>query len=242
MNQIASRDDIMELGTIMSIWAHPDDETFTCAGLMAAAIKNGQNVVCVTATKGEAGVQDESRWPAEHLGSIREEELNAALKVIGVTNHHWLGYADGGCKKDDEQAIDTIARLIETHQPKTILTFGSDGMTGHPDHRAVCNWAIQAVQKTDVKPIIYHAIQTRGQFEKSLKEMDEKLNIYYNIDQPRLCEPTECDICLDLDDELKSIKYQALKVMPSQTEAMLEAFSEELICASLSPEAFTRKP
>lgn len=242
MAQITSRDDIKKLGTIMGVWAHPDDETFTCAGLMAAALKNGQEVVCITATKGEAGVQDEARWPAAHLGSIREEELNAALDVIGVKNHHWLGYADGGCQKDDKLAIEKIATLIETHQPDTILTFGADGMTGHPDHKAVCEWTIQAVEGTAGKPTIYHSIQTKGQYEKSLREMDEKLNIYYNIDKPRLCEPTDCYICLDLDDELKAIKYNALKVMPSQTEAMLKAFSEEVICNSLSPEAFTRQP
>jgi LmbE family N-acetylglucosaminyl deacetylase len=33
---------INSLGTIMSVWAHPDDETFTCAGIMRQAVNNGQ--------------------------------------------------------------------------------------------------------------------------------------------------------------------------------------------------------
>jgi LmbE family N-acetylglucosaminyl deacetylase len=37
-------------GTILSIWAHPDDETYLAGGVMAAASANGQRVVCVTAT------------------------------------------------------------------------------------------------------------------------------------------------------------------------------------------------
>jgi hypothetical protein len=43
------------LGTVLGIWAHPDDEAFLSAGLMAAARDVGQRVVCVTATLGEHG-------------------------------------------------------------------------------------------------------------------------------------------------------------------------------------------
>src|SRR4249919_2707816 len=50
-------------GTILSVWAHPDDETYLAAGLMAAAVQAGQRVVCVTATRGELGSTDPDRWP-----------------------------------------------------------------------------------------------------------------------------------------------------------------------------------
>ncbi len=62
---------VTELGTIMGIWAHPDDEIFSMAGIFALASQAGQNTVCVTATRGEQGVQDESRWPRADLASIR---------------------------------------------------------------------------------------------------------------------------------------------------------------------------
>ena len=41
---------IAELGTILSIWAHPDDETYLAGGLMASARDGGQRVVCASAT------------------------------------------------------------------------------------------------------------------------------------------------------------------------------------------------
>jgi hypothetical protein len=41
---------ISALGTIMGIWAHPDDEAYLSGGPMALARANGQRVVCVTAT------------------------------------------------------------------------------------------------------------------------------------------------------------------------------------------------
>ena len=38
-----------ELGTILGIWAHPDDEAYLSGGLMAIAREHGSRVVCVTA-------------------------------------------------------------------------------------------------------------------------------------------------------------------------------------------------
>ena len=51
--------DAARLGTLLGIWAHPDDEAFLSAGLMAAARDAGHRVVCVTATLGERGTDDQ---------------------------------------------------------------------------------------------------------------------------------------------------------------------------------------
>ena len=67
--------DLAELGTIVSVWAHPDDEAYLCGGLMATAADAGLRVVCVTATRGELGVTDPVRWPPERMAEIREAEL-----------------------------------------------------------------------------------------------------------------------------------------------------------------------
>jgi LmbE family N-acetylglucosaminyl deacetylase len=41
-----SHTDVKELGSILGVWAHPDDEAYLTGGLMAAAIANGQPVAC----------------------------------------------------------------------------------------------------------------------------------------------------------------------------------------------------
>ena len=89
--------DAAELGTVLGIWAHPDDEAFLSAGLMAAARDAGNRVVCVTATLGEHGTDDSRRWPPERLAAVREHELRASLAALGVTEHHQLGIVDGTC-------------------------------------------------------------------------------------------------------------------------------------------------
>ena len=127
------------LGTILSVWAHPDDETYLCGALMARAVRNGSRVVCVTATRGELGSPDEQRWPSgKPLADVRTKELEAALAVLGVTEHHWLDYPDGGCAAvDQDEAIGRVAELMAEVRPDTVLTFGPDGMTGHDDHISV---------------------------------------------------------------------------------------------------------
>jgi LmbE family N-acetylglucosaminyl deacetylase len=87
--------DAAQLGTVLGVWAHPDDEAFLTAGLMAAARDAGNRVVCVTATLGERGTSDPAVWPPKRLAAVRERELRASLAALDVTEHHVLGFADG---------------------------------------------------------------------------------------------------------------------------------------------------
>src|SRR5688572_19253134 len=100
-----------DLGTIASIWAHPDDETFLAGGVMAAAAAGGQRVICVSATAGELGTSDPQTWPPERLGRVRRWEASAAMAILGVADHRWLGYADGSLA--DLQPDDPVDRLAD---------------------------------------------------------------------------------------------------------------------------------
>jgi LmbE family N-acetylglucosaminyl deacetylase len=241
MQPIRTREDVKRLGTIMSVWAHPDDETYACGGLMAAAADNGQKVVCITATRGEAGVQDELRWPAERLGQIREAELMAALRELGIASHHWLDYADGCCCDVPEQeGGDRLVQLIEQYQPDTILTFGPDGWTGHPDHCAVSCWVDCALKDTKRKPKVYHWVTESRAYEDFLREADRQFNIYFNIDKPPVKELEECEIGLTLAPDLILKKLQALRSMPSQTETLLTNTPKENLKQMLRHECFVK--
>ena len=150
------------LGTMLVVGAHPDDETFTAGGLMAEGVLSGERVVCITATRGEEGSQDEQRWPPADMGRIREAELKRCLAVLGVGEHHWLGYIDGRCDTvDPTEATEKIRVFIEEVRPDSVLTFGPDGMTGHSDHKCVSSWTTAAFAQA-AKPgaRLYYATQT----------------------------------------------------------------------------------
>jgi LmbE family N-acetylglucosaminyl deacetylase len=229
---------ISELGTILSVWAHPDDESYACAGIMATAVENGQKVICVTATKGEKGVQDAKRWPPERLAEIRAEEMEEALDILGVQEHFWLGYKDGACKQVTfQEGAAKIRKFIDRYKPETILTFGPDGMTGHDDHRTVSHWVSEAVKGTHVT--VYHAVQLRALYEE-MREADKAFNIFFNIDKPPLAEENDCDLLLCLPDETLIKKYHCLCAMPSQTGAMFSKFGQDTICKMVCSEAFVK--
>ena len=233
-----SNTSIRQLGTILSVWAHPDDESYSCAGIMALAVENGQKVVCITATKGELGVQYAKRWPPDQLADIRAEEMEEALDIIGVNDHHWLGYADGGCKQIPvAEAAAKLKQYIEQYSPDTILTFGPEGLTGHDDHCSVSRWVDEATKDTDIA--VYHAVELREIYE-AMKRADDEFNIFFNIDKPPIVEENECDLLLCLPDSLLIKKYQSLCAMPSQTEAMFTKFGKDNICKMVCSEAFVR--
>jgi LmbE family N-acetylglucosaminyl deacetylase len=138
-------------GSILGVWAHPDDETYASAAHMMRALADGDRVVCLTATTGEQGSPDEVRWPpGERLAKVRTAELEAALDVLGVTEHEWLGYPDGECAEVPlAEGSRRVLDHLEAMRPATVLTFGPDGNTGHPDHIAVSRWVDEAVARFD---------------------------------------------------------------------------------------------
>ena len=227
---------VPDLGNILGIWAHPDDETFSSAGIMVLALDNGQEVACLTATKGEVGIQDSKRWPQEKLAEIRAMELGAAFKVLGVENHHWLGYKDGDCHNVDfNEALSKIRGFIDDFKPDTILTFGPDGMTGHTDHQTVSLWATEIGKQLKIR--VLHATLTHEMYDNH-RAADDELNIFFNIDRPSLCYQEECTVYIRLDEALIDKKLNALKAMPSQTEKMINTLGENTVRSMISEEAF----
>jgi len=239
MKQITTTSDIKRLGTILSVWAHPDDESFLAAGVLAAAVQNGQTVSCVTATRGEGGLHNPEKWPIEKLSSIRTAELEKALKILGVHEHFWLNYQDGHCLDVPlSDATEQLLRIVEKYMPDTILTFGPDGWTGHEDHKTVNKWSNEIAK--DKKISLYSVVSTPELYEKYLKPADDVLNIFFNIDEPPLKKPDKCDIYFELPDKVCQIKCDALAAAPSQTEALFDKFDRDFVRQAFAVECFVR--
>ncbi len=231
---------LSELGTILSIWAHPDDESYCCAGIMAAAVRAGQRVVCVTATRGELGSTDPGRWPnGPGLAEVRTAELAACLAEIGVTEHHWLDYADGGCDQiDDAVAVARLRELIDTVAPDTILTFGPDGGTFHPDHIAVSRWAVAAAAGTGAQ--VHCSTNTPEYVELAAQHIDMSV-IMMDEGTPISVPADQCSIYVKLDGELLDIKTRAMLCQESQVGPMMAMLGPENFRAMLAEEAFCRR-
>jgi LmbE family N-acetylglucosaminyl deacetylase len=204
---------VLSLWTVLMVWAHPDDETYLAGGLSAALADAGHRVVCVTATRGEAG------GTTEGLAEVRTAELEAALKLLGVEEHHWLDYPDGECASvDDDEAAARIGAVVDEVRPDTAVTFGPDGFTGHPDHQAVSRWVDLALAgRPDVR--LLHAVAREHPVDPGL---DEDYGVF-ELGRPRTCPDDEIDVLLPLDDSLLDRKVEALLLQESQTAGLVAA-------------------
>src|SRR5262245_7849775 len=135
---------------LMSVLAHPDDESLGVGGTFAKYSAEGVETYLITATRGEKGrfhgLRDDPRHPGpERLATIREAELMSAASALGIRDVHILGYPDNGLDQvDPEEIVPRIARHIRRVRPHVITTFGPDGAYGHPDHIAICQFATAA--------------------------------------------------------------------------------------------------
>ncbi|MGZ4127815.1 MAG: PIG-L deacetylase family protein [Actinomycetota bacterium] len=235
-----SMEDVRGLGTILGVWAHPDDEAYLSAALMAAARREGQRVVVVTATKGEAGTWDEVRWPTSKMGEIREAELLRCLEILGVTEHSWLDVYDGTAHEVSlEEGIEKVLPFLDEVQPDTVLTFGPEGMTGHEDHKAVSHWTTEAFRRAG-KPdaSLYYATQTKAFADRWVDYLN-RFHVF-GPGTPPVTPDDEIAIKFEIPPDLLELKVYAVMAHDSQIEGMTRVFGDDWIRQSQQGEYFVR--
>ena len=225
------------LGTILSVWAHPDDETYLAAGVMAAARDAGQRVVCATATAGEQGTDDPGTWPPSRLGPVRRWEAAAAMAVLGVAEHHVLGLPDGGLADLDDLGVDLVGRLIDEVRPDTILTFGADGITFHPDHVAVHRWVTTAWDQCGRDARLLYATESTHHLDR-FRDLYERWGVYMTHERPVGVPEHELTVHLELAGPALDRKLTALRAMATQTGDAVALMGEALYAEQAATECF----
>lgn len=230
-----------DLGTILSIWAHPDDETYLAGGVMAAARDNGQRVVCVSATAGELGTSDPDAWPPARLGQVRRWEASAAMAVLGVDEHHIAGLPDGALPEHEEAGRAWAALLIAEIRPDTILTFGPEGITYHPDHIAVHRWVTEAWRASGAVGRLLYATPTVEELAR-FGRLYEEWDMYMSDERPTGVSRHDATLHLRVDGRELDRKLVALRAMATQTGEVMAAVGESLYRDMIAEEAFVEAP
>jgi LmbE family N-acetylglucosaminyl deacetylase len=127
--------------TLVVVVAHPDDDTFGCAGTVALhADDPGFRFVLVHVTSGEAGeIAEGSGATRATLGAVREEEDRRSWIALGrePDRHEFYRLPDGEVAHAGVDALtERLVALVVEERPDVVLTFGPEGITGHPDHIA----------------------------------------------------------------------------------------------------------
>ena len=137
---------------LMTVHAHPDDESSKGAATTARYVNDGHEVMVVTCTGGEAGsiLNPAMERPEiiENLPEVRRQEMAAAVKILGV-EHRWLGFVDSGLPEGDpppplpegsfatvplETSTPELVKVMREFRPHVVITYDENGGYPHPDH------------------------------------------------------------------------------------------------------------
>jgi LmbE family N-acetylglucosaminyl deacetylase len=133
---------------VLAVCAHPDDESFGLGAVLHTFAESGSRLSVLCFTHGEAstlhGVDGD-------LAVIRADELHAASQRLGVERVELLDYPDGSLAM---QAASELAGHVQRAAHETgagmLLVFDHGGITGHPDHQAATDAALEAATTLDV--------------------------------------------------------------------------------------------
>jgi LmbE family N-acetylglucosaminyl deacetylase len=129
--------------------AHPDDAEFGAAGTVARWVEAGTQVSYLVVTDGASGSAD-PQMTRERLVALRVEEQRAACAALGVGHVEFLGYRDGYLSPSIEARC-KVAAAIRRIRPEVVMTLNPDvrwtswGYINHPDHRAVGDLVLHAI-------------------------------------------------------------------------------------------------
>lgn len=132
------------MAKVMVIGAHPDDESGFAGGLLAKLAEEGNEVYLLEVTRGEGGeVGDPPVGPKARLGEFREQEMRCAAAALGAKEVRFLGFVDPSIEIGEppkpidagpEEFASTLVQQIDEIRPDILLTHGTNGEYGHPQH------------------------------------------------------------------------------------------------------------
>ncbi len=135
---------------VMVFAPHPDDECIGCGGALALLAQNPEvQISVVLVTNGDGGEHS----PDVNMGPRRLLEMQAALKVLGVSELKTMGRLDGRFELDDQFETDA-QQLIQSFQPNWVFLPGP--MDYHKDHLLVSKGVESACKEVDsVEQLVY---------------------------------------------------------------------------------------
>ena len=130
--------------TILAISAHPDDESLFGGGTLAMLAEHGHSVYILETTRGEGGeVGEPPLTTPQNLGAYREQEVRQAAGILGARDIFFLPFIDPYMEIDGiARSIDipledftaSIRKYVKRIRPDLVITHGSNGEYGHPQH------------------------------------------------------------------------------------------------------------
>jgi LmbE family N-acetylglucosaminyl deacetylase len=191
--------------------AHPDDESYTAAGVIYKNYKKGGRNMLLCASLGERG-SSHLKKPVRvsQMKIIRKKELLKAGKFLHLKPLIFLNVPDGQLKRRSASIYRKGLRHAKRLQPEVIISFGPDGISGHLDHITLGRIA-RAIAKELHIPFISFALPPRVS-KNALKYLVSRRTSGYYARRVTYRRP---NIRISIDAE---IKKRALRIHRSQMD------------------------
>ncbi|MBV9594276.1 MAG: PIG-L family deacetylase [Actinobacteria bacterium] len=146
----------VEVGRVIVVAAHPDDETLGAGGLLAQAGRRGISTVVIVASDGEAShPRSPTIGPAE-LGRRRRAEVTEAVTLLAPdATVISLGLPDGNLREHVDELNERIAAELEPGEGHALWLLAPYRDDGHPDHEAAAVAARTAARRCPVTYLEY---------------------------------------------------------------------------------------
>lgn len=159
------------------------------------------------------------------------------MAVLGVDEHRIHGLPDGGLAGHEGDGLRWATGLLAEVRPDTILTFGPDGMTFHPDHIAVHRWITRAWHDAGRPGRLLYATPTVEHLER-FGDLYDASDMYMSDERPTGVATADVTFHLHLDGPALDRKLTALRAMATQTADLVAAVDPEVYLAQIAEESF----
>ncbi len=151
--------------SILTVHAHPDDESSKGPGTISMYSSQGIRTTLVCCTGGEVGdilnpAMDRTEV-RENLASVRRAELDSAAAIIGYDEVVMLGYRDSGMPDSDDNqhpeafanaeldtAVERLVKIIRRVRPQIMVTYPEvQSRYPYPDHLQVTAVSLPAYER-----------------------------------------------------------------------------------------------
>ncbi|OLS19602.1 MAG: Diacetylchitobiose deacetylase [Candidatus Heimdallarchaeota archaeon LC_2] len=138
-----------EKKTIISLFAHPDDE-LGAIGTLANHVERGDRVIMAWTTCGELT----TLFPDLSIEDVKKERIrhgDEIRKIVGAEKILFLDLGDGYIENTREQRI-AVARMYAKEKPDLVISWGLNN--NHSDHRNTGYLAVEAVKFARINRIM----------------------------------------------------------------------------------------
>lgn len=148
--------------SLLAVFAHPDDESLACGGLLARCANEGIRTSLLCLTRGGLGAIDDAE--RLRMGEWRARELEAAGRELGLADLTVLDHRNGFLPWVERAAIEAdIRSAIVRSGAEVVVTFDEDGLYWHPDHIVVHERTTAVVAEMGpAGPALFYVSMTKG--------------------------------------------------------------------------------